>query len=153
MKGFIAVVLSLIPEFQRMRLNHPLHFAFSYDEEVGCLGVPSLIADFQQRGIHPAACIVGEPTEMALVMAHKGINCFRCRVHGHAAHSSLAPKGCNAIEHASKFICWLRDFADQLKDEELHDNFYDVPFTTLTSTMISGGIAVNTIPAFFRVPL
>lgn len=146
MKGFIAVVLSLIPEFQER--GHPIHLAFSYDEEVGCLGAPLLIADFQQQGIQPAACIVGEPTEMVPVVAHKGINCFRCRVHGHAAHSSLTPKGCNAIEHAAKLICWLRNYAGKLK--EVQDPLYDVPFTTLTSTMISGGIAVNTIPAFLE---
>lgn len=144
MKGFIAVVLSLIPEFQR--IDSSLHLAFSYDEEVGCLGAPLLIADFQNRGIQPGSCIVGEPTEMVPVVAHKGINCFRCRVHGHAAHSSLTPKGCNAIEHAAKMICWLRDFADRFRG--LQDPLFDVPFTTLTSNMIKGGIAVNTIPSF-----
>jgi acetylornithine deacetylase len=147
MKGFLAVVLSLIPELQTNSRKYPVHIAFSYDEEVGCLGVPLLIADLQQKGIHPTACIVGEPTEMVPVVAHKGINSFRCRVHGHAAHSSLTPKGCNAIEYGAKLICWLRDFSEQLKEKGVKDDLYDIPYTTLTSTMISGGIAMNTIPS------
>lgn len=147
MKGFLAVVLAMIPEFQIKSRKHPVHVAFSYDEEVGCLGVPLLIADLQQKGIQPTACIVGEPTEMVPVVAHKGINSFKCRVHGHAVHSSLTPNGCNAIEYGAKLICWLRDFAEQLKEKGSKDNLYDVPYTTLTSTMVSGGIAMNTIPS------
>ncbi len=150
MKGFLAVVLALIPEFQSTPLKQPVHVAFSYDEEVGCLGVPLLIADLQQKGIHPAACIVGEPTEMVPVVAHKGINSFKCRVHGHAVHSSLTPKGCNAIEYGAKLICWLREFADQLKVKGSQDILYDVPYTTLATTMASGGIAMNTIPSFLE---
>ena len=150
MKGFLAVVLSLIPEFQTNSRKYPLHLAFSYDEEVGCLGVPLLIADFQRKGIQPIACIVGEPTEMVPVVAHKGINSFRCRIHGHAVHSSLTPKGCNAIEYGARIICWLRDFAEQLKEKGFKDDLYDVPYTTLTCTMVSGGIAMNTIPPFLE---
>lgn len=150
MKGFLAVVLSLIPELQSNSRKYPLHLAFSYDEEVGCLGVPLLIADLQRKGIQPAACIVGEPTEMVPVIAHKGINSFKCRIHGHAAHSSLTSKGCNAIEYGAKLICWLRSFAEQIKEKGIKDDLYDVPYTTLTSTMVSGGIAMNTIPSFLE---
>lgn len=147
MKGFLAVVLALIPELQTNSRKRPVHLAFSYDEEVGCLGVPLLIADLQRKGIQPIACIVGEPTEMVPVTAHKGINSFRCRIHGHAAHSSLTSKGCNAIEYGAKLICWLRGLAEQLKRKGFKDDLYDVPYTTLTSTMVSGGIAMNTIPS------
>lgn len=150
MKGFIAVALSMVPEFQQMNLELPLHFAFSFDEEVGCLGVPLLIADFQKLGIQPGSCIVGEPTEMVPIVGHKGINCYRCCVHGHAAHSSLTPKGCNAIEHAAKFICWLRNFADELKVEGIQDPFYDIPFTSLSCNKIFGGNAVNVIPSLLE---
>lgn len=150
MKGFLAVVLALIPELQTNSRKHPVHLAFSYDEEVGCLGVPLLIADLQRKRIQPTACIVGEPTEMVPVIAHKGINSFKCRIHGHTAHSSLPPKGCNAIEYGAKLICWLRSFADQLKEKGTQDELYDVPYTTLTSTMVSGGIAMNTIPSFLE---
>lgn len=146
MKGFLAVALSLIPEYQRMRLKRPLHFAFSYDEEVGCLGVPFLIADLQKQGFQPAACIVGEPTEMAPVVAHKGIHSFKCVIRGQAAHSSLTPKGCNSIEHGTKLIGWLKSFGEKLKKEGLTDELFDVPFTSLATTMISGGVAMNTIP-------
>lgn len=150
MKGFIAVVLSLVPELQSKPRQHPVHLAFSYDEEVGCLGVPLLIADLQQKGIRPSACIVGEPSGMVPVVAHKGINSFKCRVHGNSAHSSLTTKGCNAIEHGAKLIYWLRNYAEKLKDTGSKDDQYDVPFTTLTSNMISGGIALNTIPSYLE---
>lgn len=150
MKGFLAVVLALLPELQIKSRKYPVHLAFSYDEEVGCLGVPLLIADFQKKGIQPSACIVGEPTSMVPVIAHKGINSFKCRLHGHAVHSSLTPKGCNAIEYGAKLICWLRDLAEQMKEKGSRDELYDVPYTTLTSTMISGGIAMNTIPSFLE---
>lgn len=148
MKGFLAVVLSLIPEIQKNNTRkNPVHIAFSYDEEVGCLGVPLLIADLQQKGIQPSACIVGEPTVMVPVIAHKGINSFKCRLHGLAAHSSLPTKGCNAIEYGAQLICWLRELAKQFKEKGFKDERYDVPYTTLTSTMVSGGIAINTIPS------
>lgn len=150
MKGFLAVVLALIPELLSSSRKQPVHLAFSYDEEVGCLGAPLLIADFQRKGIQPIACIVGEPTGMVSVVAHKGINIFRCHIHGQASHSSLPTKGCNAIEYGAKLICWLREYAEELKEKGTKDDLYDVPYTTLTSTMISGGIAMNTIPSFLE---
>lgn len=147
MKGFLAVLLALMPEFQALRLKHPLYFAFSYDEEIGCRGAPLLIADMQSAGIKPHACIVGEPTNMRPVVAHKGIHVFRCRVQGQAAHSSLTPQGCNAIEHAAQLITYIRKLADQFKQEGPFDSHYDVPFTSISTNMIQGGIAQNTIPA------
>ncbi len=147
MKGFIAVVLALLPEFNKLSLREPIHFAFSYDEEVGCLGAPLLIADFQEIGIKPNACIVGEPTEMHPVVAHKGIHSFRCRIHGLAAHSSLTPQGCNAIEYAAQFINYLRDVADEWREKGPFDSHFDVPFTSMSTNMIHGGIANNIIPA------
>lgn len=146
MKSFIAVSLALLPEFQRLKLSQPLHFAFSYDEEVGCLGAPVLLAEMQKNHIQPHACIVGEPTEMRAVVAHKGINVFRCRFQGLAAHSSLTTQGCNAIEHAAKLICWIREFSNQFRQQGPFDSHYDVPFTSMTTNMIKGGNAVNTIP-------
>ncbi len=146
MKGFIAASLALVPEFLAMPRKKPLHLAFSYDEEVGCAGAPYLLADLRERGIRPEGCVVGEPTGMQVVVAHKGINVFRCRVHGKAAHSSLTPQGCNAIEHAARLICHIRDLADAYRANGPYDTFYDVPFTTLTTNQITGGIAVNTIP-------
>lgn len=146
MKGFIAVVLALLPKFKQLNLDRPVHFAFSYDEEVGCLGARSLIKDFQQQGIKPDACIVGEPTAMRPVVAHKGINVFRCQVHGNAAHSSLTPEGCNAIEYAAELISKITETAHQFRLEGPYDKYYDVPFTSISTNLIQGGNAVNTIP-------
>lgn len=147
MKGFIAVVLGLIPEFQQMQLAYPIHIALSYDEEIGCLGAPLMIDDIVRAGLKPAACIVGEPTNMMPVVAHKGKQSFRCRVHGVAAHSSLTTQGCNAIEYAARLICFIRDMADHYRLQGVRDDHYDVPFTTLTTNLINGGNAYNTIPA------
>ena len=146
MKGYIAASLALVPEFLSMPRSKPLHLAFSYDEEIGCAGAPLMLAELQERGIRSEGCVVGEPTNMQVVVAHKGINAFTCRVHGRAAHSSLTPQGCNAIEHAARLICTIRDFADAYKVNGPYDNLYDVPFSTMTTNQIRGGIAINTIP-------
>lgn len=147
MKGFIAAAMALVPEFLAMPRARPLHLAFSYDEEVGCAGAPRMLAEVQARGIRIDGCVVGEPTSMKPVVAHKGINLYRCRVHGRAAHSSLTPRGCNAIEYAARLICHIRDLADAQRAQGPFDELFDVPHTTLTTNQISGGIAVNTIPA------
>ena len=146
MKGYIAASLALVPEFLAMPRKKPLHIALSYDEEVGCIGAPVMLRALQARGQAADGCVVGEPTGMQVVVAHKGINVFRCKVHGKSAHSSLTPKGCNAIEYAARLICQIRDLADQFKALGPYDEFYDVPFTTMTTNQISGGIAINTIP-------
>lgn len=146
MKGFIGVTLQLVPKILEARLAHPIHLAYSYDEEVGCVGAPSMIQELVARGVNPSGCVVGEPTSMRTIVAHKGINAYRCRVHGHAAHSSLTPKGLNAIEHAARIICTIRDIADRYKAHGPYDHAYDVPFTTLQTSMIRGGIALNTVP-------
>lgn len=148
MKGFLAVMLSLVPYLQHKSLQQPVHFAFSYDEEVGCCGVPLLITDLQKAGIQPLACIVGEPTNMQPVVAHKGIQLMRCRVHGHATHSSLTPQGCNAIEYAAHIIHYLHMLAAQFEDQGPFDQDFDVPFTTLSPNRIQGGTAHNIIPEF-----
>ena len=148
MKGFIAASLALVPEFLAMPRAKPLHLAFSYDEEVGCAGAPVMINALKLRGAKFDGCVVGEPTSMQVVVAHKGINLYRCRVHGKAAHSSLTPRGSNAIEYAARLICRIRDLADHFKAHGPYDEFYDVPFTTMTTNQIQGGIAVNTIPEF-----
>ncbi|KTC80245.1 acetylornithine deacetylase [Legionella cherrii] len=147
MKGFIAVVMNLIPHFKALNLEFPIHFAFSYDEEIGCLGAPSLIEKMTQLNYKPQACIVGEPTSMQPVIGHKGIQCYRCHIHGVAAHSSLTPQGCNAIEHAASLITYLRNIAHHLKSQGHRDPAYDVPYTTISTNLIQGGNAYNTIPS------
>ena len=146
MKGFIACAVAMVPEFMAMPRAKPLHLALSYDEEIACIGAPVMLADLQQRGVKVDGCIVGEPTSMQPVVAHKGLNAYRCRVHGKAAHSSLTPQGCNAIEHAAQLICAIRELAETWRAEGPFDTFYDVPYSTITTNLIGGGIAMNTIP-------
>ncbi|WP_414442072.1 acetylornithine deacetylase [Burkholderia sp. 22PA0106] len=150
MKGFIGAALALVPKMQSARLVKPIHFALSYDEEIGCAGAPLLLADLKERGLHPSGCIVGEPTSMRPIIAHKGINTYRCCVRGHAAHSSLTPKGLNAIEYAARLICHIRDIADEFRANGPFDELYDVPFTTAQTSLIEGGNAINTVPAECR---
>ncbi|KVU90004.1 acetylornithine deacetylase [Burkholderia ubonensis] len=150
MKGFIGAALALLPEMQATKLAKPIHFALSYDEEIGCAGAPLMIADLVKRGVKPSGCIVGEPTGMRPIIAHKGINAYRCCVRGHAAHSSLTPKGLNAIEYAARLICHIRDVADRFRAEGPFDALYDVPFSTAQTSMIQGGNAINTVPAECR---
>lgn len=146
MKGFIASVLAAVPQMKSARLKRPLHIALSYDEEIGCLGAPVMIAQLQARGLSPEHCIVGEPTSMKMVVAHKGIHTFRCKVHGKAAHSSLTPQGVNAIEYAAKLIVFINGLAAQLQNRHQNDPAYDVPFSTLSVNTIGGGTASNIVP-------
>lgn len=146
MKGFIATSLALVPELLAMERAKPVHLAFSYDEEIGCAGAPVMLSQLKLQGAVFDGCVVGEPTSMQVVVAHKGINLYRCRVHGKAAHSSLTPRGSNAIEYAARLICRIRDIADHFKAQGPYDECFDVPFTTMTTNQIQGGIAVNTIP-------
>ena len=146
MKGFIAAVLAAAPAMVQAELKRPLHIALSYDEEIGCLGAPVMIAELQKRGLTPEHCIVGEPTSMRMVVAHKGIHTFHCAVHGKAAHSSLTPQGVNAIEYAAKLIVFINELAGRLKARHDTDPDYDVPFSTLSVNTIAGGIAGNIVP-------
>jgi len=150
MKGFIGAALTLVPEIQQTRLAKPVHLALSFDEEVGCVGAPLMIEELVRRGVKPDGCIVGEPTSMRPVVAHKGINAYQCCVRGQAAHSSLTPRGLNAIEYAARLICHIRDVADQFREQGPFDDLYDVPFTTAQTSTIEGGNAINTVPAECR---
>jgi acetylornithine deacetylase len=151
MKGFIACVLAAVPDWVERaragRLELPLGIALSYDEEVGCLGVAGLIDDLKAGGIDVAGCIVGEPTMMTPVVAHKGIAHYRCRVTGRSAHSSLTPSGVNAIEYAARLISHIRRLADAEAQFGRRHALYDVPFATLQTGLIHGGTASNIVPA------
>lgn len=146
MKGFIAVMLALVPRFKTMSLQYPLHIALSYDEEIGCRGAPFMIADLPNTGYKPRACLVGEPTEMRPMVAHKGIQLYRCELKGKAAHSSLTTQGCNAIDYAARLICLIRQIAEEHRHQGPFDHAYDVPCTTLSTNLIKGGSANNIIP-------
>lgn len=150
MKGFIACALTLLPQAVKFsnagQLRRPLHLALSFDEEVGCLGAPLLLADLKARGITPDHCIVGEPTNMAMVVAHKGIAVYRCRVHGKSAHSSLTAQGVNAISYASRLIGYVDELAQEISHRSDNDGLFDVPYSTLSVGTIQGGTATNIVP-------
>ena len=147
MKGYIACVLALVPRLLQQPLRRPLHLAFSYDEEVGCLGVRSLLAELQRRPNKPGLCIIGEPTELQPVLGHKGKLAMRCQVHGAACHSAYAPQGVNAIEYAARLIGKLGEIGQRLAAPERHDARFDPPFSTVQTGLIQGGRALNIVPA------
>jgi len=146
MKSFIAITLAMLPKFQARGLETPLHLAFSYDEEIGCIGVRRLIEKLQGMPVKPAMCIVGEPTSMQVITGHKGKRSYKVHVRGFEAHSSLAPQGVNAIEFAARFIAKLRDIAERIQGEGPFDELYDVSHTTVHTGTIRGGTQLNIVP-------
>lgn len=146
MKSFIACALATAPEFVERGLQTPLHLALSYDEEVGCLGVRDLLADMTQAGIRPRSCVVGEPTEMRPVIAHKGKQSYRCTVRGLASHSAYAPYGVNAVEAAAEAVAFLKQLARRHRDKGPYDRGFDVAYTTVHTGVIHGGTALNIVP-------
>lgn len=150
MKGYIACVLALVPSLVQASLRLPVHIALSYDEEVGCLGVRSLLKALEQRQVKPMFCIIGEPTELKPVLGHKGKLAMRCDIHGEACHSAYAPLGVNAIEYAAELIGELGRIGQRLKAPEHHDARFDPPFSTVQTGVISGGKALNIVPADCR---
>ena len=146
MKGYIATALVMAPQFLASKADAPLHFAFSYDEEVGCIGVRGLIKDLADIGLKTAGCIVGEPTLMQPIIAHKGTHRFRCCITGREAHSSYTTQGVNAIEYAARIIVYIRQMADRLAQLETRDYAFTVPFTTMQTGLIRGGLAANIVP-------
>lgn len=146
MKSFIAVCLAFAPRFLERGLETPIHFAFSYDEEIGCIGVRGLIDAINAMPVKPVMCIVGEPTGMQVTIAHKGKRSFRAHVRGVEAHSSLAPHGVNAIEYAAELIAFMKSMARRMEDEGPFDALFDVPHTTVHTGTIQGGTALNIVP-------
>jgi acetylornithine deacetylase len=151
MKGFIALVLALVPEMLSAGLKRPLHIALSYDEEVGCLGAPRMLADIAANLRRPAIVIVGEPTRLRLADRHKGCYGLEIEVHGRDGHSSATHRGVNAITHAAASVGFLDGIADRFRREGPFDHGFDPPYTTLNVGRIEGGSAVNIIPRHCRV--
>lgn len=145
MKGFIAIALALLPQYVS-RLKRPLHFALSYDEEVGCIGVGRLIEDLARARVQPSGCVVGEPTLMTPVIAHKGKRSYRCAVRGLAGHSAYAPSAVNAVEAAAEGVAYLKGMARRRRDSGPYDRGFDVPHTTVHTGVIRGGTALNIVP-------
>ena len=146
MKGYVACCLAAVPDMLSANLKKPLHLAFSYDEEVGCYGVRGMIAKIPERPAKPIACFVGEPTEMDVVIGHKGKRSFKVTVRGRTCHSSLAPLGVNAVEYAARVIAKIRDISDRMAKSGTRDELYDIPFTTGHTGYLHGGTALNIVP-------
>lgn len=146
MKGFAAVCLAMVPAMARARLASPIHLALSYDEEVGCVGVRPLLDEINKLSVKPLACVVGEPTRMQVAIGHKGKHALRAIFRGQACHSALAPHGVNAVEHAADLITEVRRRAREIAARGARDELYDVPHTTLLSSVIQGGTALNIVP-------
>lgn len=152
MKGFVACAISAALKASKMNLTTPLHLGFSYDEEIGCVGVHSMIEMLAQAPFRPRFCIVGEPTQMSVATGHKGKTACRVTCTGKEAHSALAPTALNAIHLVCDMISFIRKLQEEIATTSTHDNDYDVPYTTLHVARIEGGLALNIVPnhAAFR---
>ena len=146
MKSFLATCLAMAPDFAAAPLKIPVHFALSFDEETGCIGVRRLISDLVGLPVRPRLCIVGEPTEMTVVVGHKGKKKVRCAVHGHECHSAMNHQGVNAVEIAAEMIAFLRAMQARIRRDGPFDPGYDPPYTTVHTGVIKGGTALNIVP-------
>ena len=145
MKGFIACTLALAPYFAKQILKKPIHFSYTYDEETACQGAPIMLKEFKKRKIDCSVCIIGEPTSMKAIEAHKG--CYEYSTHftGLAGHGSAPAKGVNAIEYATRFINKLMELREELKKKIPKNSIFNPPYTTLQIGRIKGGLARNVI--------
>jgi acetylornithine deacetylase len=146
MKGFIGLVVAQTERYLAADAPHAIHYAFSFDEEVGCFGVRHLIADLREAGLLPRRCLVGEPTGMVPAVAHKGVYRWRCCVKGKPAHSSLTPRAVNAIEAGARLVTSIAEMAERWRDAGPYQEGFDVPYTTASVGVMQGGIADNVVP-------
>ena len=145
MKGFLACTLAYAPIFSKSNLNRDIHFSFTFDEETACLGAPILIEELKKRNIRDGICIIGEPTKMKIIDAHKGCYEYTTYFEGLAGHSSTPHKGVSAVEFAARYASKLIELRDELKKRAPKDSIFDPPFSTLQVGGIFGGIAHNVI--------
>jgi acetylornithine deacetylase len=145
MKSFLAVCLALVPHFQSLGRKKPIYLAFSYDEEVGCLGAPVLLAHMSKHIPAPEFVIIGEPTLMQVVTAHKGVLSFETIVHGLEAHSSQPHLGVNAVHYGCDLVHFLRELAREMAHSGKRDERFQPPHTTVHVGVIQGGTARNII--------
>jgi len=146
MKGFLACVLGAIPTLAESCSTVPVHLAFSYDEEVGCVGVRGLLEMLARAEVRPAACLIGEPTLMTVATAHKGKRAVRCTVHGKTGHSAMPELGVNAVTRAAALIGYLDASARELRQAGLRVSAFTPPYSTVHVGRIQGGMAVNVVP-------
>jgi acetylornithine deacetylase len=146
MKGFLAVCLAAARQMAEGELARPIHLAFSYDEEVGCVGARGIVERLDRSPVRPAACFVGEPTRMGVVIGHKGKRSVRVRIRGLTCHSSLAPRGVNAVEIGARLVTEISRIAEALAREGARDDLYDIPHSTGHVGVLTGGTALNIVP-------
>jgi acetylornithine deacetylase len=146
MKGFCAAAIASFTEATHLPLKTPLHLALSYDEEIGCIGVRSMIEMMANAPFRPAMCIVGEPTEMGLGTGHKGKTAIRAHCHGRAGHSALAPLAVNALHLVCDLAGEVRATQDDIRNNGAKDHDYNIPYTTLHVGRIEGGVQLNIVP-------
>ena len=145
MKGFIACTLAYAPIYSKTNLDRDIHFSFTFDEETACIGAPILIEELKRRNIKDGICIVGEPTNMKIIDAHKGCYEYTTHFRGLAGHSSAPHKGVSAVEYASRYVNKLMELRERLKERKPEDSIFDPPHSTLSIGGIFGGIAHNVI--------
>ena len=145
MKGFLACTLAIAPIYAKTNLNRDIHFSFTFDEETACLGAPILIEELKKRNVKNGICIVGEPTNMKIIDAHKGCYEYTTYFEGLAGHSSAPHKGVSAVEFAARYASKLIELREELKNRAPKDSIFDPPFSTLQVGGIFGGIAHNVI--------
>ncbi|UUP15960.1 acetylornithine deacetylase [Nitratireductor thuwali] len=151
MKGFIACCLAKAPDFTALDLKRPLHFAFTYDEEVGCLGARTLVSELERMDLRPSAAIIGEPTLMRIIEGHKGCYEYTTEFRGRAGHASDPDRGVNAIEYAVRYISRLMALSEELKERAPKSNRFSPPWTTLQVGRFDGGSARNVIASHASV--
>jgi acetylornithine deacetylase len=145
MKGFIACTLAFAPIYSKSNLDRDIHFSFTFDEETACIGAPILIEELKRRNIKDGICIVGEPTNMKIIDAHKGCYEYTTYFKGLARHSSAPHKGVSAVEYASRYVNKLIELREKLREREPKDSIFDPPHSTLSIGGVFGGIAHNVI--------
>ena len=146
MKGFCASAIRIMCEASKKKLNTPLHLALSFDEEIGCIGVRSLIEMLKTSPVKPKMCIVGEPTLLAVASGHKGKIALQTTCKGIEGHSALAPLALNALHLGTDFVNIVREVQKEIINKGNEDNDYDVPYTTLHVGKMNGGVALNIVP-------
>ncbi|MFP4328298.1 MAG: acetylornithine deacetylase [Paracoccaceae bacterium] len=151
MKGFIAATIAAAPDLAARDLARPVHFAFTYDEEVGCLGAQALVEDLRARGVRPAMAIIGEPTSMRIIEGHKGCCEYTTHFHGLAGHGSQPERGVNAVEYAVAYVARLMELRQALIARAPSDSRFDPPWSTINVGRIEGGVAHNVIAAHAHV--
>lgn len=151
MKGFIAATLAMAPLYAAKVKDRPVHFAFTYDEEIGCFGAQHLAEVLKERGLTPGVAIIGEPTEMRFIEGHKGCCEYTTHFHGLAGHGSLPDRGVNAVEYAARYVGKILELKDRLRAMAPADSPFEPPWTTINVGALNGGVANNVIPSNARI--